>query len=281
MRRRSLPLIWICLGAWAFAGSAAAQAPDYAGDSLLGGADNYPRYQEAAPARQSERPAWLARERVWSRYDADRCRYVPTGEPEYEEVGVASWYGAGLQGELTASGERFDRRALTAAHPTLPIPSLVQVTNLANDREVIVRVNDRGPFEPSRMIGVSRAAAEVLGFVRAGHARVHVRYLGPAPPRFGTEPAPAWLDDPPGGRGGRFVVQVGAYAQLGNAQRARAAVGAATNWPVMVDTRPTWSGGLFLIRVGPWASRADAEMARCRLAEVGYRDAFVTERDSR
>lgn len=280
MRRRSLPLIWICLGAWAFAGSAAAQSPDYAGDGLLGGADNYRGYDEAAPASRDQRPDWLERERAGPPYEADGRRYVPTVEPGYEQVGTASWYGADLQGRPTASGERFDRRALTAAHPTLPIPSLVQVTNLANGREVIVRVNDRGPFEPSRLIDVSRAAAEVLGFVRAGHARVHLRYLGPAPPRYGTEPEPPGSGEHAGGGyggggygNGGYVVQVGAYAELGNAQRAHAAAGAAG--PVMVDTRGTRSGGLFLIRSGPWASRDEAETARRRLVELGYADAFV------
>jgi rare lipoprotein A len=111
---------------------------------------------------------------------------APAAEPGYEQVGTASWYGAGFQGRRTANGETFDPNALTAAHRTLPVPSLVRVTNLANGREVIVRVNDRGPFAAARMIDVSRAAAEVLGFVRAGHARVHIRYLGPAPRRIGA-----------------------------------------------------------------------------------------------
>lgn len=278
MRRRSLPLLWICLGAWAFAGSAAAQAPDYAGDGLLGGADSYRGYDEAPPAsreRRGQRPDRLERERVGPPYETDGRRYVPTVEPGYEQVGMASWYGADLQGRPTASGETFDRRALTAAHPTLPIPSLVQVTNLANGREAIVRVNDRGPFEPSRLIDVSRAAAEVLGFVRAGHAQVHLRYLGPAPPRYG-EPVPPGGHAGSGYGGGGYVVQVGAYAELGNAQRAHAAAGAAG--PVIVDTRPTWSGGLFLIRSGPWASRDEAEAARQRLVELGYADAFVDRR---
>lgn len=283
MRRRSLPLLWICLGAWAFAGSAAAQAPDYAGDGLLGGADSYRGYDAEPPPpasrdQRGQRPDWLERERVGPPYEADGRWYVPTVEPGYEQVGTASWYGADLQGQRTASGERFDRRALTAAHPTLPIPSLVQVTNLANGREVIVRVNDRGPFEPSRLIDVSRAAAEVLGFVRAGHARVHVRYLGPAPRLVGTEPVPPGPGGHAGGGygGGGYVVQVGAYAELGNAQRAHAAAGVAG--PVIVDTRPTWSGGLFLIRSGPWASREEAEAARSRLVELGYTDAFVDRR---
>jgi rare lipoprotein A len=123
---------------------------------------------------------------------------VPTPEPGYAQTGMASWYGPQFHGQRTASGETFDQQALTAAHPTLPIPSLVQVTNLENGREVIVRVNDRGPFVGDRLIDMSRGAAEVLGFEQAGQARVHVRYLGPAPRRVNADgtPAPASVRQP-------------------------------------------------------------------------------------
>lgn len=138
----------------------------------------------AAPAPQAgEQGAqpWLERERVGPPYEANGQWYVPTPEPGYEQTGTASWYGPNFNGQRTASGETYDQTALTAAHPTLPIPSLVQVTNLENGREVIVRVNDRGPFVGNRLIDVSQGAAQVLGMDRNGTARVHVRYLGPAP----------------------------------------------------------------------------------------------------
>lgn len=148
-------------------------------------------------AEQGAQP-WLERERVGPPYQANGRWYVPTPEPGYEQTGVASWYGAGFHGRPTASGEVFDQEALTAAHPTLPIPSLVQVTNLENGREVIVRVNDRGPFVGERLIDVSRRTAEVLGFESAGHARVHVRYLGPAPRRVNADAsAPRQAPSPP------------------------------------------------------------------------------------
>lgn len=142
---------------------------------------------------------WLEQERVGPPYEANGRWYVPTPEPGYEQTGLASWYGPQFHGQRTASGETFDQDALTAAHPTLPIPSLVQVTNLENGREVIVRVNDRGPFVGERLIDLSRGAARVLGFVDAGHARVHVRYLGPAPRRVNADgtPAPASPPSPP------------------------------------------------------------------------------------
>lgn len=144
-------------------------------------------------------PDWLERERVGPPYEANGQWYVPTPEPGYAETGVASWYGPAFHGQRTASGEVFDQEALTAAHPTLPIPSLVQVTNLENGREVIVRVNDRGPFVGGRLIDLSRRSAEVLGFEDQGQARVHVRYLGPAPRRVNADgaAAPATPPAPP------------------------------------------------------------------------------------
>ena len=106
--------------------------------------------------------------------------YYPREDPNYRAVGVASWYGSAFHGQRTANGEVFDMRALSAAHPTLPLPSYVRVTNLANQRSVVVRVNDRGPFAQGRVIDVSKRTAEMLGFVRVGMAKVKVEYVGKA-----------------------------------------------------------------------------------------------------
>ena len=97
-------------------------------------------------------------------------------------MGLASWYGAAEHNRHTADGEVFDQFALSAAHKTLPLPSIVEVTNLANGRKVQVRLNDRGPFVDGRLIDLSRGAAETLGFDRQGVAKVRVRYIGAAPP---------------------------------------------------------------------------------------------------
>lgn len=102
-------------------------------------------------------------------------RQVETGDPVR---GVASWYGAELHGRPTASGEPFDMDELTAAHPTLPLGTRAQVTNLDNGRMVIVRINDRGPFSGHRMIDLSRAAAQEIGMLAAGSAEVEVTPLG-------------------------------------------------------------------------------------------------------
>jgi rare lipoprotein A len=107
--------------------------------------------------------------------------FVPEADPEYDRTGTASWYGAAFQGRLTANGEVFNRAALTAAHPTMPLPSYVRVTNLENDRSIIVRVNDRGPYSGDRLIDVSERTAELLAFRRNGTTSVRVEYVSPAP----------------------------------------------------------------------------------------------------
>ncbi len=106
--------------------------------------------------------------------------YVPREDPNYRAEGIASWYGDWFHGRLTANGERYDMHALSAAHPTLPLPSYVRVTNLDNNLSLVVRVNDRGPFHDGRIIDMSVKAAKLLGFYQRGLARVHVEYLGPA-----------------------------------------------------------------------------------------------------
>ncbi len=106
--------------------------------------------------------------------------YVPEENPNYEAEGMASWYGDDFHGRLTANGEVFDMNSVSAAHPTLPIPSYARVTNLRNGKSLIVRVNDRGPFHENRVIDVSVRAAKLLDFHRFGVTRVKVEYAGRA-----------------------------------------------------------------------------------------------------
>lgn len=107
--------------------------------------------------------------------------YTPTDNPEgYRAEGLASWYGAAFHGRKTSNGEIFDKASITAAHPTMPLPSYARVTNKNNGRSIIVRVNDRGPFHRGRVIDVSRRAAEALAFRDRGVAKVAVEYVGPA-----------------------------------------------------------------------------------------------------
>lgn len=118
--------------------------------------------------------------KIGNPYQQDGIWYYPHEQPDYDETGVASWYGAEFHGQRTANGEVFDSKALTAAHRTLPMPVNVRVTNLDNGRSLIVRVNDRGPFARGRIIDVSERAADLLGFRLQGTARVRVTYMGRA-----------------------------------------------------------------------------------------------------
>lgn len=115
--------------------------------------------------------------------------YRPEYDPSYVRTGTASWYGADFHGLATANGEVFDKEQITAAHPTLPLPSIARVTNLDNGRSIEVRVNDRGPFIGDRLIDLSQAAARKLGYEGRGLAPVRVEFLGLADAR-GTPPAP-------------------------------------------------------------------------------------------
>ena len=107
--------------------------------------------------------------------------YTPAEDPNYDRTGLASWYGTDFHGRKTANGEIFDMGALTAAHPTLPIPSYAYVTNQDNGRTILVRINDRGPYAHDRVLDLSRRSAQVLGTETQGIGRVRVRYAGRAP----------------------------------------------------------------------------------------------------
>jgi rare lipoprotein A len=107
--------------------------------------------------------------------------YYPQEDPNYRATGLASWYGSGFHGRRTANGEVFDLNGITAAHPTMPLPSYARVTNLSNGRSIIVRVNDRGPYHGNRIIDVSKNAATLLGFHASGTAWVKVEYVSRAP----------------------------------------------------------------------------------------------------
>jgi rare lipoprotein A len=126
-------------------------------------------------------------------YQIENIWYYPREQPDYDETGIASWYGPDFYGKATANGEHYDGNALTAAHKTLPMPVNVRVTNLDNGKSLVVRVNDRGPYARGRIIDLSKRAAELLDVVQTGTARVRVTYLGRAdingaPPPSETPP---------------------------------------------------------------------------------------------
>jgi rare lipoprotein A len=191
-------------------------------------------------------------------YEVNGRRYVVLETSAgYVEQGVASWYGPDFHGKRTATGEIYDMHAMTGAHPTLPLPAWVRVTNLQNGRSVEVRLNDRGPFSKNRIIDLSRAAAERLDMVRTGTAMVEVRSL-----TAGTAlPAPPSAD--------RFYAQAGAFAEEDNALRLAARLRAAGVAGVSIGEVRVDGRRLFRVRAGPVASVADFDVLIEQLRAAG------------
>lgn len=232
-----------------------------------------------------------------------------------EERGQAGIYMDGFNGQPTANGEIFDETAMTAAHPSLPLPSLVQVINEDNGREVVVRVNDRGPFDGKRILELSPRAATVLGMEQSRFASVRLRYLGPAPvqqnpetyvstvveneslPPIQPKPEPvrqvATLAAPvqPIARPdpvrvaslsvaaapvGNIFIQAGAFSDIANAQRLTTNIGAGL--PVKIEEARVNGGDFFRVLVGPFPNRDAAERERRHLSREGVVDGFLTTR---
>lgn len=131
--------------------------------------------------KRSRLPRGGGRDQTGKPYQVRGKWYYPKEDEDYRKVGAASWYGDAFHGRLTANGEIYDMTHLTAAHPTMPLPSYARVTNTKNGNSVIVRVNDRGPFAHGRIIDLSKRAAEMLDYTSAGVAKVQVEYVGRAP----------------------------------------------------------------------------------------------------
>lgn len=228
--------------------------------------------------------------------------YYPEFDPGYDRIGTASWYGEAFDGLPTANGEIFDKDLITAAHPTLPLPSVVRVTNLENGRRLDLRVNDRGPFVGNRMIDLSQAAARKLGYEGKGLARVRVQFLSladargkpPAPTVAAVRPvlpeAPTRLPQPapeaiqvasltqssrlPACAAGPQFVQVGAFAEADTMRTAMARVERLR--PARVE--PTFVGdrALARVRLGPVDGGAEARALLAQVQALGYTGAFLT-----
>lgn len=177
----------------------------------------------------------------------------------YVEKGLASWYGNKFHGHPTASGEIYDMYAMTAAHKTLPIPCYVKVTNLDNGRSVVVKVNDRGPFHPGRIIDLSYAAAVKLGLDKTGTAPVEVKAMAPQ-----------------GTAGRRIFLQVGAFSNLENAKRTLARLNRYQLPKALIQSDSNSSHPLFRVRVGPLGSQSEVEKLSSQLRDYGFDPKIVT-----
>jgi rare lipoprotein A len=200
-------------------------------------------------------------------YDVLGRRYALLPTPEgYVERGVASWYGPGFHGVSTALGEPYDMYAMTAAHKTLPIPCYARVTNLANGRSVVVRINDRGPFVANRLIDLSYTAAAKLDMLRGGTAMVEVRVITPGEPQ--SDALTRATETPPP----TLYIQAGAFAVPANAEGLQRRLQQAGLSNVFV-LPPLPAKHLYRVRVGPVSSVADFDALAARVATLGVPDA--------
>jgi rare lipoprotein A len=182
--------------------------------------------------------------------------YTPLTEHRaYSEEGLASWYGRRFNGKKTSSGERYDMYAMTAAHPTLPIPSYARVTSLSTGKSVVVRINDRGPFHSDRIIDLSYTAAHKLGLLAHGSGRVRVESIDPAAQGKPDEVSEEGL-----------FLQVGAFEHIENAQKLLERVKRELG---LDDTRVqvVLIGALHRVQIGPYASEGDARVDRDQVRE--------------
>ncbi|MDG0856226.1 septal ring lytic transglycosylase RlpA family protein [Pelomonas puraquae] len=219
-------------------------------------------------------------------------RYEPIAtDAPYADRGLASWYGRKFHGRPTASGEVYNMYAMTAAHATLPIPSYARVRNPANGREIIVRINDRGPFHKGRIIDLSYTAALKLDLLR-GVAPVEVKRITYAEIRAGNwqlpanEPAPVYVPDtPPGGpvrettpgAAVTYWLQFGAFGKLDGAEALRQYVAEAdlTLLPLLTIVR---EAGLHRLRAGPFPTADEARSTATRLRETRGLDTTLVEK---
>lgn len=208
--------------------------------------------------------------------------YTPfTQLAPYKARGLATWYGKRYHGQKTSSGEIYDMYQLTAAHTLLPLPSFARVTNVANGKSVVVRVNDRGPFHQDRLIDLSYAAAHRLGIIERGSAMVEVETIIPGQGAVAPGPAetvaPAPVPVPVSAEAGAIYVQLGAFSVAENADVFLRKLRMDLGW--LAGSMSLYQGdGLYKVHAGPYASREQAEGVAERVRqELGFR-AFVLNR---
>ena len=206
-------------------------------------------------SRQTPHPTY----KIGAPYTVKGITYYPHVDYAYDQVGAASWYGEAFQGQYTANGEVFDLNEISAAHTTLPLPSIVEVVNLENNRALRIRVNDRGPFARGRIIDLSRRAAQLLGFERTGSAQVRVTILKEESMRAAALAQRGIISD-----GEQPIATVAASEGAAVVQTAGAP---AVHF--FVEARS------YHVEAGPVANREDADRLKDQMIVSGYRDARV------
>ena len=235
------------------------QKPTYTRD----GAPNY--YIDTSKIHNAV-PHYLPKSKYGNRdYHVDgRWYHVLKTARGYDKRGIASWYGTKFQGRLTSTHDRYDLAAMTAASPELPIPCFVRVTNLENGRQVIVKVNDRGPFAANRIMDLSYVAAEKLGYASRGTALVEVTAIDVPNPLRKTHYE--FANHHP-----RLYLQVGAYGYASNAEKVRYRLRRLTSTPVIIVRERR----LYIVQVGPIRNVNDSDYLQQRLYHAGFGKAMT------
>ena len=258
-----------------------------------------PIYKKAGPI-----PKGGGRRHLGKPYAVGGRKFYPKREPNYDKVGIASWYGGRFHKRQTANGEWYNMNDITAAHKTLPIPSYARVTNLSTGKQLIVRINDRGPFVNTRIIDLSRKSADILGTRRSGLKKVRVEYLGPAPlqtngsdlaqmnRQLNNGASKAQLIALANGRTPSasriasaantstytsalrgYFVQVGAYGVKENARRAK--LNASSLGRAVISPANGTYGTIYRVRIGPLSNERQAIQVQQRAVNNGHYDAKV------
>jgi rare lipoprotein A len=248
----------------------------------------YSQQQDSAPRRDidvSNVPDAVPRDEPLSKYGNPRSYvvygkryYVKKTSKGYHERGIASWYGMKFHNHRTSSGENYDIYAMTAASRTLPLPTYARVTNLQNNRSVIVKVNDRGPFAKNRIMDLSYAAAKKLGVTAHGTALVDIVAIDPKhyvpgesqSQLFGSAPVIKEPGSP------LIYLQLGAFSQYDNALRMQDDLKAFTHKSVRIKTIDVNGKPVYKVQIGPIPSVAASDELSQRLAENGFGNAMAT-----
>ncbi len=197
--------------------------------------------------------------------------YVKKSSYGHVERGIASWYGKKFHGRKTSNGETYNMYAMTAAHKTLPIPSYLQVTNLNNGKQVVVRVNDRGPFHENRIIDLSYAAANKLGISQSGTGMVEIRAVEAGQPA--TQPTRHAADNAPAGPATanqhRLYLQLGSFISSENAESLRAKLTLNNVEGVAVEHSTVDRKPIYRVRIGPIASVEEADRLALQIDRLG------------
>jgi len=246
-----------------------------AGCGLMGGRDDAPRPPRDLNAIPDAQPRVEPRSAYgnppWYEIGGHRYYTLPSGRGHVER-GVASWYGPDFHGKLTSTRETYDMYAMTAAHPTLPLPSYVLVSNLENGRRVVVRVNDRGPFKDNRVVDLSYTAAWKLGIVAKGTGLVELRAIDPEEPdnlRLAAERLGSPVRKPD------LYVQVGAFGSRDNAVRLQSRLSRAAPTAVRVSEASGQDRPLYRVRLGPLGGVEEADQVVAMLTGLGIHDHHV------